>query len=420
MKKTTLFALLAFVFSTSTALAGIFGVKTNQSGKVDLVHFNADLSVNTVATIEINGSLVANSFFQSADDGTAGFVTVNSFNNAKEIVVINMSGEIQNRFPINFRSMGFTYLPDIDGMGFIQSNQNHNPYGNNDDDISFVIFDLEQGFVRSSITLDQFAFDPAELPFTGKNGSPNGQAQHTEVTVSAPFYNSEKGRVEFFGTDVMGNQRHMMIDVLRSAVISDRVVYNNIVAAAPVDSRIYKVVTAEKESGRTQIFVADYNVQNGLLLNKVHVETHNNTTLNPGVLVMDESKLSLYYQGITGSSTRMIHLDPETNEADESTVVAGKTTFNFPVSKETLFDKLGSVSVYPNPTSNEVTVTNDYGIISRIEVLNIFGQVALVIEASSGLEVNTMKANLSDLAPGTYFIRSFIGEEVYVSKIGVQ
>lgn len=419
MKKTILSILIALIF-TVPAFAGIFGIKSVTPGKAELVLFNDDLAVSTIATIHIQGTVVSNSFFQSADKGIAGFVT--SFQNQKELVIVNLEGEIQNTFHLGSRTMGFTFLPDVDGLGFIQSNQNFNPYGNNDEDISFVIFDIEQGFTRSTITLDQFAFDPTDLPFKGKNGGMDNsnQPKHTNVSISAPFYNSSKGRVEFFATDVMGNQRHMMIDVLRNSVISDKVVFNHIVAATPVSDRLYKVVTAETDDGKTNMYVSDYNVQNGLLINKVLVEVHNDIHSNPGVLVMNDSKTHFYYQGTSQSSTRLIPLDPETNEAVQSAVLTGRTSFNYPVSKDALYDKLGSVKVFPNPTTDYVTVSNDYGVITKLEVLSIHGQEVLVVEAGADVEVNEFQADLSNLAPGTYFIRSYIGSEVYVSKVGVQ
>ena len=72
-----------------------------------------------------------------------------------------------------------------------------------------------------------------------------------------------------------------------------------------------------------------------------------------------------------------------------------------------------NVSVYPNPTTGIVSVTNVEN--ATIEVINLMGQVVATVDSNT--EINSI--DLSNEANGTYFVRVVKGNEVSTSKINL-
>jgi hypothetical protein len=72
-----------------------------------------------------------------------------------------------------------------------------------------------------------------------------------------------------------------------------------------------------------------------------------------------------------------------------------------------------NVSVYPNPTTGIVSVTNVEN--ATIEVINLMGQVVATVDSNT--EINSI--DLSNQANGTYFVRVVKGNEVSTSKINL-
>ncbi|MDD3688068.1 MAG: choice-of-anchor J domain-containing protein [Bacteroidales bacterium] len=99
-----------------------------------------------------------------------------------------------------------------------------------------------------------------------------------------------------------------------------------------------------------------------------------------------------YYYG--GSSVPMIRLNVGIPSGIESNIVS-------------------NVSVYPNPTTGIVSVSNVEN--ATIEVINLMGQVVATV--NSNTEINSI--DLSNEANGTYFVRVVKGNEVSTSKINL-
>ena len=117
------------------------------------------------------------------------------------------------------------------------------------------------------------------------------------------------------------------------------------------------------------------------------------TTVNAGDTVDIIGLASIYVLG--GNTTYQIF--PRTN-ADIIPVIADTTHPEDTVGIHTLdFVKL---TVYPNPTSGEITVTTDRDG-GSLELLNAFGQVVYRANAP----IYPMTINLSDKAAGLYFVR---------------
>jgi len=72
-----------------------------------------------------------------------------------------------------------------------------------------------------------------------------------------------------------------------------------------------------------------------------------------------------------------------------------------------------NVSIYPNPSSGIVTLTNVEG--ATIEVINLMGQIIKTVNSS--YEVNNI--DLSEFANGTYFVKVIKGNNVSTLKINL-
>ena len=86
---------------------------------------------------------------------------------------------------------------------------------------------------------------------------------------------------------------------------------------------------------------------------------------------------------------------------------------DFFVSTET--DLLSGLSIYPNPATDVLMVSNDNNI-DRVQMVNIFGSVVLdqTIQANSG------KLDVSAMSPGIYFVTVSANSQQVVRKITVK
>lgn len=75
-------------------------------------------------------------------------------------------------------------------------------------------------------------------------------------------------------------------------------------------------------------------------------------------------------------------------------------------------DEVTKLTVYPNPTSDEVNIKSSRSI-DRIEVYDILGKQVKAVKSAN-------KINVSDLNSGIYLFKIWIGEQVQTKKIVVE
>ncbi|MBQ2075875.1 MAG: T9SS type A sorting domain-containing protein, partial [Bacteroidales bacterium] len=74
-----------------------------------------------------------------------------------------------------------------------------------------------------------------------------------------------------------------------------------------------------------------------------------------------------------------------------------------------------SISVYPNPASDIVTISADEAI-THIEIVSITGQTLRTEEVNS----DRIDCNIESIPAGTYLIRIFGNTNVYVKKLVIK
>lgn len=105
---------------------------------------------------------------------------------------------------------------------------------------------------------------------------------------------------------------------------------------------------------------------------------------------------------------------PYNGNNEQGTPVAVRFTYNGLVSLADV--NMSSISVYPNPAKNVVTISAASAI-DRIEMVNVLGQ-KVYENATIGSENTTI--NVSDLQNGTYFVRVFCGNKMMTKKLMVK
>lgn len=94
-------------------------------------------------------------------------------------------------------------------------------------------------------------------------------------------------------------------------------------------------------------------------------------------------------------------------------------TQNFCIINDASIDELNlsnALSVYPNPSNGEFTITNTLGNIDAVELLNIQGQVIFASEVNA----SSAAIKLNTIAPGTYFIKALMGEQTAIKQVVVK
>ena len=111
------------------------------------------------------------------------------------------------------------------------------------------------------------------------------------------------------------------------------------------------------------------------------------------------------------ANRKWLTTDPNSIDVTYNQCEACQTDFF--VSTET--DLLSGLSIYPNPATDVLMVSNDNNI-DRVQIVNIFGSVVLdqTIQANSG------KLDVSAMSPGIYFVTVSANSQQVVRKITVK
>ena len=90
-----------------------------------------------------------------------------------------------------------------------------------------------------------------------------------------------------------------------------------------------------------------------------------------------------------------------------------KTILVYPLGVNEINQK-SSISVYPNPTSNELTVVSSFDNIETIKISNVFG--AIVKEIKLNTSAKYTKVSVTDLPSGIYTIQLNAGKKISILK----
>jgi hypothetical protein len=73
--------------------------------------------------------------------------------------------------------------------------------------------------------------------------------------------------------------------------------------------------------------------------------------------------------------------------------------------------------VFPNPTSDKVTITAEISGESIIEIMDLAGNVIYTFDALNSEGESRIEIDLSDFTSGTYFVKLTNGKHINVEKL---
>lgn len=147
-----------------------------------------------------------------------------------------------------------------------------------------------------------------------------------------------------------------------------------------------------------------------------------------------EGSISWVTLGITPSLLTLVGFDIQLNDDDLGGGLDGRRSWNALVSPSANASLMGVASldslpcnnttnssvvnlnklkIYPNPTTNDLTVTSG-SIIDKIEIYNLLGEIIKSIESINGL---TKTIDVSQLSKGTYFIKAYQSNDIQTKEI---
>lgn len=102
-----------------------------------------------------------------------------------------------------------------------------------------------------------------------------------------------------------------------------------------------------------------------------------------------------------------------TTDSSEINITYGQCTACATTGTET--DLLSGLSIYPNPATDFLMISND-NTVDRVQMVNIFGSVVL----DQNLKGTSGKLDISALSPGIYFVTVMSSNQQAVRKITVK
>lgn len=78
------------------------------------------------------------------------------------------------------------------------------------------------------------------------------------------------------------------------------------------------------------------------------------------------------------------------------------------------YDNMSNLSVYPNPTTGQVTICNAQNVLRNVNVYDVYGKLVL----SENVNAETAVINLSNMPSGLYIVKAVDGNNnISTSKI---
>ncbi len=379
---------------------------------------------NTMSYVEEDNRLY---FFTQSNSGfVRGFTTNQQF----EIANLETGGIIKS-IPMHFTTLMAPFiLPGKNQLGFIATERTHNGYGNNDDNISLSIFDMNSGEIAHRIELPSLSMSATATPFVGKTSTPNPNGFNmvdTDVSISSPCVIPSTDELLFAAKDVTGVNRLYRIDMKHGVLVSKSSINFDVLDMAyDAENDIVHTLYINKENGVRSLVLGDMS-RSGTLLNNntiVHYFTDSEKTVTDGEVEFDVDAGLLTVVKINGNHQLFYTYDTDHTLVNKTQRY--KTTGNIDVEFPTQvvypdrieFENL--VKMYPNPAQDALTIeTENLTTVTRITVFDNIGQEVKDVDVQSNDLMNSI--DISALKPGIYMVEiQSTGVTTVTKKLVVQ
>lgn len=437
-------ATLLFTGAQIQAQNNVVGLQYNEnSTQLDLVTVSPespeDIQVKARVQLSSDKRYMPNTLTHIEDQNTLYFFTqsdnalTHGFTNGQQLEVANATtGEILRSLPFVSTTLIAPFIiPDKNQIGFIATERSFNSYGNNDDNIALVLFNMNSGEIAHRIELPSLSLSAVSTPFVGKlqSKSINGIGfTQSDASISSPCYIGSSNTLLFAAKDVMGINRLYRFDLTKGTLISKTTLDVDVLDMTyDEENSTVKALYIETVDGSRALKVGDLSLFSNVISNSSLVRNLKSTEeeINDGELELDPETQMLTVIKADGKTQWLYNFDTELNlVASHELKLASSTKVDieFPTPivtrKQVLFEDL--VKLYPNPAVDVVTIeTEDVSKVSRITVYNNIGEEVKDVDVQSGLLSNSI--NVSSLKPGIYMVEiQSSGIETVTKKLVVQ
>ncbi|NQX96496.1 MAG: T9SS type A sorting domain-containing protein [Flavobacteriales bacterium] len=207
------------------------------------------------------------------------------------------------------------------------------------------------------------------------NGIPLLGENNDTLSVN-PFTTINKGvyscDIHYSNDTVLGNYSEVNIDTIQPIILSQNTLLGNAVVG---DSVVLYVETMNAET----------------------YQWHRDS-----VLISDESDSLLIFESLFSIDTGHVYYCVVSNGC-------GLIQTQNPIGIQS-YDTSKKIKIYPNPTTNQLTIVSEKLFFNKVDIINITGKTV------QSKKLNTSSINVSDLPQGIYFIKLFSEEKVFIKK----
>ncbi len=421
----TLLVLTAFTYAS--AQSGAKAIKWNMSSPSDLEIMDVDPAnqvEQTLSTIHLMGNrrYVANTLHHDQQNDLLYFFTDidNSFapnvptGRQQTLVIAKAStGERLRDLPFfNSAIMAPFIIGEKNELGFISSQRKFNGYGNNEEDISLVLFNLTTGEITSKIKMPTLSFQNLSAPFVGKMETVdfNGIKSVVEASLSSPCYISPLDRLIFVAKDVTGTNRVFKINTQTGKLVSQlSIAYDVIDMVYDEDKEVVRTLYVDEVNGERSLMLGDLDINTNRIQESVVIRKLESIEdfISDGYVEWDSENGNIYVGKVLTGRQDLYSYDKDLVliGMESRSTYNEKVDFEFPAPfNPKFYTHLDNViKMYPNPASAEVTIsTIDLTTLTGIRILNSIGEVVKNVDVQSGQLANDF--NVSNLTSGIYFV----------------
>jgi hypothetical protein len=324
------------------------------------------------------------------------------------------SGKRLQSVPINGQVFGGVYLPKSKAYGFFTVTTEHNGYGNNQEEISFIAVNVGNGSTLFKTDFNSLSLNVPALPFYGKSNFSNidpifNEKSQTEVGISNLSYISSTNQIIFTAKDVTGTNRLIRIDANSGRVISKQAVHHNFLDFVyNADKNILQAVAFEfTEGNKVQIFSVTLDPETFRSSNRVNLSNYDKVGGSEHKVEATSIEYDLLNNYLIRHTSQkdqhyIFQLDGESGEVNDLKTSGTNTQFNYGFKSEEMkfVSFLNAANVYPNPSLGDVSVELTGLTILSVDVYDVKGQLVKKFEIRDGL--NKADLNLNGLPMGVY------------------
>ena len=438
--------LLTAGFAQAQTNENVVGLQWNESNTLlNLVTLNpenpGELEVQAQVNLAQDKRYMPNTMTHVEENNTLYFFTqsnaslLHGFTQGQQLEIANaQTGEILRSLPfLNTTLIAPFIIPDKDQIGFIATERTFNSYGNNDDNVALVIFNMNSGEIAHRIELPSLSLSATATPFVGTSHSktPNGNINFTEVSVSVstPCYVSSTQTLLFAAKDVMGINRLYRFDVNAGKLISKFTLDIDVLDMTYDESnQSLKTLYIENTDGERELKIGDMSLYSNVISNSTLLRTieKSEENITDGEIEMDQNSGVITVVKSNVNSQVFYNYDADLSLMGTTTITSSTQNskvdieFPTPITSQNRIEFENLVKLYPNPAVESVTIeTEDVSTVTKITVFDNVGQEVKDVDVQSGLKSNTI--DVSNLKSGIYLVEiQFSGVSTVTKKLVVQ